>query len=245
MARSSRCSRRRAPASTPGRYGARSTCPRISHSRSRGSASARSWPLSRIPAMSPARDFSRRAGLQAYFVAFFSLAYAAVFLGLVHSHPEAHRASALANALIAAGGLSATIAIVGVTGRIAALDGRWLAALGVGYALLSATHGVYSALAELGAIGVPDLAPTDPRGVATFGLAGLWVFTFGLVIRAGNVPGFPRGLATLAIVDGVDLVLLFVATVAAAENLVLVSGGLASVVLGPAFWIWTGRVLRR
>jgi len=176
------------------------------------------------------RDFSRRAGLQAYFVAFFSLAYAAVFLGLVHGHPEAHRASALANALIAAGGLSATIAIVGVTGRIAALDGRWLAALGVGYALLSATHGVYSALAEVGAIEVPDLAPTDPRGFATFGLAGL---------------GFPRELATLAIVDGVDLVLLFVATVAAAENLVLVSGGLASVVLGPAFWIWTGRVLRR
>src|SRR6059036_593454 len=114
------------------------------------------------------RDFSRRAGLQAYFVAFFSLAYAAVFLGLVHGHPEAHRASALANALIAAGGLSATIAIVGATGRIAAL--------GVGYALLSATHGVYSALAELGAIEVPDLAPTDPRGFATFGLAGLWVF---------------------------------------------------------------------
>jgi hypothetical protein len=193
------------------------------------------------------KDFSRRAGMQAFFVAFFSLAYAAVFLGLVRGHPEAHGASALANALIAAGGLSATIAIVGVCGRIAPLDGRWLMLLGVGYALLSAAGGAYAAIADLGGLQIGDLRPTDPRGFATFGLAGLWVFTLGLVIRAGNgsVPGFTRGLATLAIVDGIDLVVLFVATVAAADSLILVSGGLASVILGPAFWIWTGRVLRR
>jgi len=195
--------------------------------------------------MPPDPDFSRRAGLQAYFVALFSLAYAAVFLGLVRGHPDAHGASALANALIAAGGLSATIAIVGVAGRIAPLDGRWLALLGVGYALLSAAGGVYAALADLGGLQIGDLRPTDPRGFATFGLAGLWVFTLGLVARAGKVPGFPRGLATLAIADGIDLVVLFVATVAAADTLILVSGGLASVILGPAFWIWTGRVLRR
>jgi len=35
-----------------------------------------------------------------------------------------------------------------------------------------------------------------------------------------------------------------IATVAQAETLILVSGGLASVILVPAFWIWTGRVLR-
>ena len=42
-----------------------------------------------------------------------------------------------------------------------------------------------------------------------------------------------------------DLMVLFAATVAAAGTLVLVTGGLASVILVPAFWIWTGRTLRR
>jgi hypothetical protein len=54
----------------------------------------------------------------------------------------------------------------------------------------------------------------------------------------------PRSLGWLAILGGLDLIVLFFATVAAYEGLVLVSGGLASVILVPAFWIWTGRVLR-
>jgi hypothetical protein len=45
-------------------------------------------------------------------------------------------------------------------------------------------------------------------------------------------------------VSGLDLLALFAATVAAAEQAILVTGGLASVILVPAFWIWTGRVLR-
>src|SRR5439155_32008 len=95
------------------------------------------------PAMPIDRAFSRRAGFQAYLIAAFSLVYAVVFLGFVHNHPENIGAAALAWALIAGAGLSATIA-----------------------------------------------------------------------------------------------------TVAQAEGAILVTGGLASVILVPAFWIWTGRALR-
>lgn len=54
-----------------------------------------------------------------------------------------------------------------------------------------------------------------------------------------------RGLATLAVVGGIDLILLFLATVAGSTPAILLTGGLASVILGPAFWIWSGRVLSR
>jgi len=191
------------------------------------------------------RDFSRRAGLQAFFVAFFSLAYAAVYLGAVRDHPDAHGMAALAWALLTAGALSSTIAVVGLAGRVrGALDRRYLALLGVGWALLSAAHGAYAGIAELAGRTPPDLSPTDPRGFATFGLAGLWAITVGVIV-SGGASDLPRRLGWFAIVDGVDLILLFVATIAGSAPLITVTGGLASVILGPAFWIWTGRVLRR
>ena len=104
-------------------------------------------------------------------------------------------------------------------------------------------HGTFAAIAVEQGIATNDLSPTDPRGLATFGLAGLWALTLGLEIVAGNA-SWPRNLGWLAVVGGLDLIVLFFATVAAYEGLILVSGGLASVILVPAFWIWTGRLLR-
>ncbi len=189
-------------------------------------------------------DFARRASLQAYLVAAFSLAYAVTFLGFARPDPSNHAAAALAWALLTAGALSATIAIVGVVSRVNGEDDRrWLLLIGVGYALLSATHGAYAATAELSNLPAGDLSPIDPRGFATFGLAGLWVLTLGIVIRGGTT-SLPRGLGTLAIVDGIDLLLLFVATLAGQTALLNITAALAAVILGPAFWIWTARTLR-
>ena len=108
---------------------------------------------------------------------------------------------------------------------------------------MSAAHGTFEAIAIEQNVILPAISSTDPRGLATFGLAGLWAFTLGLETVAGNGV-LPRSLGWLAIVAGLDLIVLFFATVAAYEGLILVSGGLASVILVPAFWIWTGRVLR-
>jgi hypothetical protein len=189
------------------------------------------------------RPFSRRAGFQAYLIAAFSLVYAAVYLGFVRNHPENVQAAALAWALIAGGGLSATIATTSTAARVGGDARWWLTALGVGYGLLSATHGTLAAIAAEQGVVTTDLSPTDPRGLATFGLAGLWALTLGLETIAGNGT-LPRSLGWLAIVAGLDLIVLFIATVGAVEGLILVSGGLASVILVPAFWIWTGRLLR-
>jgi hypothetical protein len=189
------------------------------------------------------KAFSRRAGFQAYLIAAFSLLYAVVFLGFVRNHPENTQAAALAWALIAGAGLAATVTTTSTAARIGGDARWWLTAIGVGYGLLSAAHGTFAAVAVEQGIAASDLSPTDPRGLATFGLAGLWALTLGLEVVAGNAT-LPRNLGWLAIISGIDLIVLYVATVAQAETLILVSGGLASVILVPAFWVWTGRILR-
>src|SRR6267378_6602409 len=125
------------------------------------------------------RAFSRRAGFQAYLIAAFSLVYAVVSLGFVRNHPENIQAAALGWALIAGAGLSATIATTSAAARIGGDARWWLTALGVGYGLLSATHGMFDAVATEQGLPTLALSPTDPRGLATFGLAGLWALTVG------------------------------------------------------------------
>jgi hypothetical protein len=185
--------------------------------------------------------FARRAAVCAYLVAALSIAYAVVYLGVASRNPDDRSANALAYALIAAGALAASVATVAMSERAGGAYARWLAPFGVGYALLSAAHGVYAAILAGSGFPAGDLSATDPRGFATFGLAGVWMLALGLSARGGAI--LPRNLVRLAIGGGVDLILLFVATVAGSTPLILLTGGLASVVLGPAFWTWSGRIL--
>ncbi len=175
-------------------------------------------------------------------MAAFSLAYAVVYLGFSSRAPDDRVSNALANVLIAGGAIAASIASVAMSERAGGSFARWLAPLGVGYSLLSATHGAYAANLAASGLTAGEFSPTDPRGFATFGLAGLWMLVLGLNARATTA--LPSRLALLAIVGGLDLVILYAATVAGAASVILVTGGLASVVLGPAFWIWSGRILR-
>ena len=92
---------------------------------------------------------------------------------------------------------------------------------------------------RFGVIG--EVSPTDPRGFATFALAGVWLIVAGRALAART--DLRRLYAQLAITAGIDLVLLFIATVVGSTPLILVFGGLASVVLGPIFWAMTGRLL--
>src|SRR6266851_5807335 len=170
--------------------------------------------------------FRRRGGLQAYFVAGFSIAYAVVYLGFVRTDPSNATVSALAWALIAAGALSATIATAALGNYIGGAPGIFLAAFGVGYSLLSAAHGAFAAIGDAQGFADLDLSPTDPRGFATFGLAGLWLIVVGreLARRTDLRPRY----AQLATVAGIDLLILFAATVLNSSVAILVTGGLAS-----------------
>jgi hypothetical protein len=185
--------------------------------------------------------FRRVGGWAAYLVAAFSILYAIVFLGFVRADATNANASTLAWALIAAGALCATVATAGLGSFIGGGFGTFLTALGVGYSLLAATHGVFAAIGDAQGFADLDLSPTDPRGFATFGLAGIWLLIAGLRLR-GRTDLRPV-YSLLAIAGGIDLIVLFAATVIGSTSLILVTGGLASVLLGPAFWLMTGRLL--
>lgn len=181
----------------------------------------------------------------AYGVAALSVAYAVVFLGGVRPSQGANlTAVVLGDVFILLSGLLVTVVAATLGDRIGGTEGTWVKLFGVGWALLSATHGAFALAADIGEVAVPQLSSTDPRGFATFGLAGLWALTVGWLAREGR-GGLPRGLGALGIVAGANLVLLYVATLLGSETPILVFGGLASVVLGPAFWMWTGSALRR
>ena len=183
--------------------------------------------------------FGRTARWCAYAIAGLSVLYAVVYLGLVRADPTNSAASALANGLIALSGIFATFAVVAVGDKVDGAAGRWLRMVGVGWALLSAAHGTFSAIADWQGLATGDISATDPRGLATFGLAGLWSIVLGLAIRSGT--SFPLTLGTVALVNGANLILLFFATATGAGTLVLLTGGLASVILGPLQWAWLGR----
>jgi hypothetical protein len=188
------------------------------------------------------KAFQARGGLAAYAVAGFSLLYAIVYLGFVRTDPSNNTAAALAWALIAAGAVAATVATGALGAFIGGSIGTWIIALGVAYNLLSAVHGAFAAIGDAQGFADLDLSPTDPRGFATFGLAGLWLIVVGREL-AGRTDLRPR-YAQLAVVAGIDLVVLYVATIIGSTPLILVTGGLASVILGPIFWAMTGRLLR-
>jgi hypothetical protein len=181
----------------------------------------------------------------AYAVAALSLAYAAVYLGAVRPSGGANTGAVLlTDVFILASGLLVPVVAAAIGERIGGTEGAWVTLVGVGWALLSATHGAFALAADLGDVSVPQISSTDPRGFATFGLAGLWTIVVGWLARQGR-GGLPRGLGALGIAAGIDLVLLYLATLFVSETFILVFGGLASVVLGPAFWMWTGSSLRR
>lgn len=180
----------------------------------------------------------------AYGVGTLSILYAAVYLTSVRPTGGANATAVLLTDLfIFLSGLLVTIVAVTLGDRIGGPAGTWVAAVGTAWALLSAAHGAFAVATDLGAGGALAVSPTDPRGFATFGLAGLWTMAVGWLARSGR-GGLPPGLGALGVAAGADLVLLYLATLVGADTLVLVFGGLASVVLGPAFWAWLGSALR-
>ena len=170
------------------------------------------------------------------------------------AHPAGMR---VASVCLAVSGVVTGIAAVALRDRCVAGTStslRWATTAAVAGGLFTAAHGLQGLIevdrlahrfttgdaATRAAIVVVHAAPapTDPRGLATFGLAGLVALVFGGALRAEH-----RGLGRLGLVYGADLALLFAATAAGADALVLLTGGLASVALGPAWWIGVARLL--
>ncbi|HOU41328.1 MAG TPA: DUF4386 family protein [Promineifilum sp.] len=202
------------------------------------------------------RSFDRFGGLSAMMVGVLSILYAIFFLVIT---PRAEATGALGSWIILAiSGVFSSAAFVALYLRLRpASEGfaLWGLVLGLFSSFATLVHGAWQALlltmlpaadqSQRAAIELVRMvvSPVDPAGVATFGVIGLASLVTGmLIIGSGRLP---RMLGYLAVANAVLLVALYFATAAGAQTLILLSGGLTSVLVGPIYWVWLGRELRR
>lgn len=108
-------------------------------------------------------------------------------------------------------------------------------------------HGAFEAIeifrrgAVDNALGAPS--QVDPAGLASFGIVGVGALLWGWLIVRTNA--LPRTLGYIGIFNAALLIVLFFATVVGSQPVILLSGGLTSVIVGPIWWIWLGRSLSR
>lgn len=124
----------------------------------------------------------------------------------------------------------------------------WALVFGLGAALASALHAGYDLAVSIHpVVGNGELpSPVDPRGLGTFGIAGVALLAFAYLI--GRDPGFPHGLALLGYLSGALLVVVYVARLVIltpSNPLVLVPAGLEGFVVNPLWYAWLGVVFRK
>lgn len=86
------------------------------------------------------------------------------------------------------------------------------------------------------------VSASNPLGVLSFGLTGLWFLIANLLLRRTRTP---RVLVWLGFVATADLFAGFVAGLSENGGVVFLTSLIAGAVGGPIYWLWLGRQLRR
>ena len=195
-------------------------------------------------------SFERSSGYCAIVAGVAGFLYSVSFVLVARSN--ASLGAGLAGFFLLLGAINSIQALSALYRRTREVDaGFALTALlfGFGGAFGAALHGAYD-LANV--IHPPTAAATDfasamdPRGVATFGLAGLALLTFSRLIQKGAV--LPRGLATLGYISGVLLILTYLGRLIVLDAnslLLLAPAGLEGFIVNPVWYVWLGLALVR
>lgn len=199
--------------------------------------------------------YERLAGLAALLAGAGGLVYSVAFIGGVVLGGAPELGLAVASAALLIGGVLTLAVLVAIYGRVRG-DAPELAVLGfllgAAGAIGASVHGGYD-LANVIHPPVSDVLainelpnPLDPRGLLTFGFAGLGLLILAWLLgRSGTVP---QRLGSLGIVAGVLLVVVYLGRLIVLDPtnpLVAGPAALVGFVLSPAFYIWLGSVLRR
>ncbi len=182
---------------------------------------------------------SRPVGVASICTALAGLGYAVSFVVL--------KDPLLSAVFLLLGGVLATPVLVAVGERLrgsALVAPSWAILLALAGALGSAVHGGYdlaNAVHPPAALN-PDLPnPVDPRGLLTFGLAGVALIFIGVLIaRSGRLP---RWLGYLACLDGVLLMLLYLGRLLILDPvnlLIVIPALLTGFLLNPLIYAWLG-----
>jgi hypothetical protein len=188
-------------------------------------------------------NFSKFSGYAAIVTGILSILYAIFFLVIAR---QAEFIGLFGSwVILALSGIFTSAAYVGLYGRMkSASEGfaLWGLLLGVASSFATLMHGGYQALLVGQASGAA-LSEVDPRGLAAFGVVGLVSFIFSwLIVRSGVLA---KTFGYLGLFNALLLVVLYFATVAGAQTVILISGGLTAVIVGPIWWIWLGLQLLR
>jgi hypothetical protein len=216
----------------------------------KGAASWRILSAHPLEAAMKTTAFERFAGVCAILAGIAGFLYSVSFIVLARSAPAA--AGLLVPLFLTLSGLLAAGALVGLYQRVQPTEpGFALLALGLGLAgaLGAAVHGGYDLSNAINppldnvaaAANLPS--QIDPRGMLTFGVAGLALFFFSWLIGQG---GFSRGLSLLGYVTAALLVVIYLARLIVQQptNLVLlVPVLLVGFILNPVWYLWLGRSL--
>ena len=162
------------------------------------------------------------------------------------------RSDALSALFLILTGLLGTATIVAIYGRLKETDPSFAMLglfLGIAGAMGAAIHGGYD-LANVfhppSTVNLDLPSQIDPRGMLTFGVAGLalWVIAW-LILRGGQ---FPRALGYLGYLTAVLLIVIYLARLIvldATSPLVLAPALVTGFIASPVWYIWLGATLWR
>jgi hypothetical protein len=199
------------------------------------------------------RTFERLAGAISILVAVGGLIYSIAFT--IFLKADSKPAAQVAAFVLTVGGILTTAVMVALYERLRDVDpalALWGLVLGVAGGLGAAIHGGSDlarfinppkrvAAVDLG--NVPN--PVDPRGLLTFGLAGLGLMILSLLIVREH--RLPQRLGQLGFVAGGLLIVVYLGRLIILDpnNPVLLTVAvLAGFIASPAFFVWLGVLLR-
>jgi hypothetical protein len=195
--------------------------------------------------------FEPFAGLLAILAGLAGFIYSVAFVILSRSAPDT--AAAIAAVCLLLAGLLSSAPLVAVYLRLHQIEAGfafWAMLLGGIAALGSALHGGFDLANAInppaglpgGAASLPSAV--DPRGLLTFGVAGIAQITVGWLMTRGSP--FPIGLAYLGVLSGILLVVIYLGRLIVLQPtspLILVPAVIEGFVISPAWYVWLGVVM--
>ncbi len=190
-------------------------------------------------------SFNSLAGWLAILAGVFGLLYAVAFVVISRNRPEL---GALLSALfLLLGGLSATFALTGLFQSLREVESSYALlafVLSIGAAAGSLIHGGYDLSNALHPPAAPNTdlpSAIDPRGLLTFGVAGIGLFIFSWLMSASDK--FPKGLAYLGYLSAFLMIVLYLGRLIILDpssRLILLPAALEGFIVNPVWYVWLG-----
>ena len=207
------------------------------------------------PAHVGTTDYRRLAGGAALLAGVGGLVYSLAFIGGVVLGAAPELGLAIASTALLIGGVLTLVVLVAIHAIVHG-EAPELATLGLAFAAAGAigasVHGGYDLANVLHApvsdvLAVNELPnPVDPRGLLTFGFAGLGLLILAWLLRRSAT--VPTRLGDLGLAVGALLVIVYLGRLIVLDPtnpLVAGPAALAGFVLSPVFYFWLGTILRR